>query len=151
MIRHSIRHYLSGLLLTAFLCISCSQEDDIDSIFREGVWYMTNVYVSPGKSALTQDELRSVVQAGRNGFYIQFSGNNFSGKSKEKEFSGSWRVTSDRKMFITFQNTGNPTDQTSKTMIEILQQAERYAGDTNYLNIYQAESGRFIAFTRNKP
>lgn len=130
------------------LLAACSDEDDVDAIFMGKTWKLTTIMQTDNKSlyAHTSDEQKEISESSIDSYIITFTDKAFSGRTLNDAFSGTWSVDGkNHEIHFTFKNTPNPPGAVSKKMIEILQNATKYKGDTKQLTIRQA-SGPYLLF-----
>jgi len=127
------------------LFTACSDEDDIDAIFMGRTWKLTTI-MQGGESIYKPNsaEQKEISESTRESYTIMFSEKVFSGKTLDVDFKGTWDVDGkNHRLSFVFKNVPNPSGAVSKKMIEILQNAVKYEGDTNQLTIHQA-SGPYL-------
>ncbi len=132
-----------ALCCICLLAIACNEEDDAD-IFVGRTWKIGNLFGANGRPVLTEEQANTVAKD--NCFYISFESlTNFTGRTLDKNFSGTWKVDLEsRKLTLTFKDTGNPSDALSKQVIKALQNTASYEGDYNALKLKEAESTAFV-------
>ncbi len=130
------------LLMLPFIC-SCNDDDDIEGIFLNRIWYVTEVFNSAGTPAL-EDSQRSEIRNNQSRYYISFTQSSFMGVAGSNQFSGSWTVNGSNHS-IRFYNISQGTSNTiSSHIIQILENAERYEGDYNQLRIYTSDEASIL-------
>jgi hypothetical protein len=140
----NLKYWIIGLLMLPLLA-ACSDEDDVDAIFMGRTWKLTTI-MQNNKSIYepTSDEQKEISESARESYIITFTDKVFSGKTLNDAFNGTWSVDGKKhEIHFTFKNTPNPPGAVSKKMIEILQNATKYEGDTNQMTIRQA-SGPYL-------
>ena len=142
-----INRIISFILIVAgigFTLVSCNDEDDID-IFVDRTWKVSNFFGPAGPVYTKTDDLNVLNQ--ENCFYIRFeSSSKFTGRTLNKEFSGTWSVNlKERTISLRLNGTIAPTDAISRQFIKSLNEAILYRGDYNYLNLVD-EDKAYILF-----
>ncbi len=130
------------------LLVACNDEDDIDAIFMGRTWKLSRIMLNKSTSALSPEEQEKVSKSADNCFIVSFSGESFSGRTLNETFGGTWTVDG-KNQAISFTFKGNiphPTDMASQKMLEILQNANKYGGDTRNLEIRRADDSSFLLF-----
>lgn len=139
-----LKYWIVGLMMLPLLA-ACSDEDDINAIFVGRTWKLTTI-MQNGKSIydLVSNEQKEISESARESYVITFSDKAFSGKTLNDAFNGTWTVNGkNREIHFTFRDVPSPSGAVSKKMIEIIQNATKYEGDTNQLTIRQA-SGPYL-------
>ncbi len=129
------------------LLAACSEEDDIDAIFMGRTWRLSTIM--QGNTPLYEpdsEEQKEIVTSNKDSYIIVFTANTFSGKTLKEPFNGIWSVDAEnRKIHFDFKDGEKPSETVSKKMIEILQNAVKYEGDTRRLEIHQ-KNGQHLLF-----
>lgn len=144
----NLKYWIIGLSMLP-LFTACSDEDDIDAIFMGRTWKLSRIMQNKSTSALTPEEQKKVSESAENCFIVSFSGDNFSGRTLESSFTGTWTVDG-KKHTISFNIKGgdgmNPAEIVSQKMINILQYADKYKGDTRNLEIQHSGNSSYLLF-----
>lgn len=141
-----LKYWIMGLFMLP-LWAACSEEDDVDAIFMGKTWKLTTI-MQNNKSIYepASSEQKEISESSEDSYILMFSGDTFSGKTLSDAFHGTWSVDGKKQAIsFVFKNTPNPSGEVSKKMIEILQNATNYKGDTKTLTIRQA-SGPYLLF-----
>ena len=142
MIRRITRYLLTAALALGFG--ACSSEDDIEEIFTSHPWYVTNIYYTASKTSALQDQ---TVLFRANSYYIEFAANGtLKGKTAQNEdFSGKWKANgSNHTLSISVTgNTSSSDKGTGSLMLQVLNNAASYQGDSNVLTIHTKNSGQY--------
>lgn len=143
----NLKYWIIGLLMLP-LFAACSSEDDIDSIFTGKTWRLTMILEDSKTSACTEEEQQEISDSSSSSYSITFSNGTFSGRTLDEAFAGTWTVDGgSQEISFTFTTLPTPETVPSQLMIEILQNAVKYQGDTNQLTIHQS-SGPYMLFKR---
>jgi len=137
-------------LLFQFTFYSCSESDDINSIFFDRTWYVTGATIN-GKS-LNGEDVKSFY-TNKDSYYIHLLSNyTFTGKMDyESYISGVWNVDG-TKHLINFKinNVNNvETNKISQVIFNIFLKTSSYSGDTNNI-ILKQDRNNCIYMSRNK-
>ena len=132
------------IVCIGLLAGACNEEDDID-IFVGRTWKVSNFFGPAGPVYTKADDLKVLEQ--ENCFYIRFeSSSKFTGRTLNKEFSGTWSVDLEKRTIsLRLNGTMTPTDAISRQFIKSLNEAVLYRGDYNYLNLVD-EDKAYILF-----
>ena len=136
------------LLPLVLLATACSESDDLDAIFIGHTWKLSCIRLSTSQNAMTQENQQKLKESADDCFIITFAEKQFTGRTANKSFSGTWTVDGEsRAITFSFQNASSLTasDELSRQMINILKNATYYEGDTHQLSIHQA-SGSYLLF-----
>ena len=123
------------ILLAALLTVTaCDTDDDINAIFREQTWFLT--YVQDGNTQRTPE---------KNIYSIDFKNDNFTATMPNgATINGKWNANGDKSHSFTCRNittTGTINgDIIAEKILNILTNAKRYSGDTNWLQIIHDKS-----------
>lgn len=146
--RMSLKYWIIGLFMLPLLT-ACSDEDDIDAIFMGRTWKLSRIMQNKSTSALTPEEQKKVSESAEECFIIAFSGDHFSGRTLDTSFTGTWSVDGEEHT-ISFDIKGvdgmNPSDVASQKMLNILQHANKYRGDTQNLEIQHSGNAGYLLF-----
>ena len=132
-IAKQINRVIFALLLPC-LAMSCIGDDDINEIFREQDWKLT--YIKEGSvQRYTKEKIYS----------INFQERTFTATTPSgATITGNWQANGDEShSFVCtgIRTTGNLSGDTiGLKMREILKNARKYNGDTNWLQIKQEEN-----------
>lgn len=142
----NLKYWIIGLLMLP-LFAACSSEDDIDSIFTGKTWRLTTI-MENGATICTEEEQEEISGSSSSRYSITFYNGTFTGNTLNDSFEGTWTVDGgSQKISFTFTSVPTPETVPSQLMIEILQNAVKYQGDTNQLTIHQS-SGPYMLFKR---
>lgn len=137
---------------------SCNDEDDVNEIFASGPWYVVNYFTKvdwnkrngePYYKADTgegQDALK-VIQL----FTLTFSNDGtYQGTMQNAKFEGTWSADGkDRSIRLTIKGSPNTSSRFNKQLIETLNEATFYQGDSNVLMLGPSDKRSFIQFRHN--
>lgn len=145
-----LKNLLSILLVLPFLC-NC-QEDDIEDIFvGSGTWNVGNFYTGGKWERYDNDGARAIYTKNEdikalNMMTIIFqSDGTLSGSIINGTFSGKWEANGkDRTIRISNLKTSTTPSGKGKELIEALQNAAFYKGDTNYLKIAPEDKKSYV-------
>ena len=152
-----LRNILYLLLMLPLIC-SCNNEDDVNEIFASGPWYVVNYFTKvdwnkrngePYYKANTgegQDALK-VIQL----FTLTFSNDGtYQGTMQNAKFEGTWSADGkDRSIRLTVKGSPNTSSRFNKQLIETLNEAVFYQGDSNVLMLGPSDKRSFIQFRHN--
>lgn len=119
------------LLAMMFVATACNTEDDIDAIFRERTWYLT--YIKAGN---TESYSKNKI------YSIEFKNDNFNATMPNGAvIKGKWYADGSDKHLFNCRNVQMEGvisgDTIAERMYEIMKNAQKYDGDTNWLQIIQ--------------
>lgn len=155
------------LLFSLPLLSACNDEDDVMDIFTGKVWKMSRLTAKGSSSQFPdlwgsdnvarQASLKLLEQ--ENTYTIEFkaadvgeiTGGNFSAKGVKASPTGTWSADGkDNSFTLNFKSiNGSESDLLAKKFISGLQNAYKYEGDVNTLNIYfqEGQTTWLIGFT----
>lgn len=142
--------HLFQIFLFSLLFVSCSKEDDIDSIFNGRTWYITGASING--SSINGEEIKSIYSV-LDSYLIYFSSSNtFSGKLVSGSIiEGKWNADGKHQsIFLQFTKDDNVKSTTlSNNIYNILRNASSYNGDVNNLEIKQ-DGSNYVRMSKNK-
>jgi len=137
------------LIVLSFFYFSCGQEDDIESIFFDKIWYISSLTING--VPIKGDEIKELY-LNKESYYIFFYSNySFSGVlSKNTAISGTCQINGKKHIIhIMFDDNLIASTTFNNSIYNILKNSSYYSGDTNNITIYQNKSN-FINFTNKK-
>lgn len=145
----SVKHLLY-LLLIFPLMYSCNNEDDIDEIFISGIWNVGNFY-NGGDWNKVNDGARPVYTKEEDFKALNYLTVTFledgtlQGRMNNGTFTANWDANGkDRTLSITnIKTTATPSGM-SKQLIDALQNAAYYKGDSRYLKIAAQDKKSYV-------
>ena len=149
-----LKHILYMMCILPFLG-GCNNEDDIDTIFASGTWYVVNYFTKADWDKKNGEPLyKSNTQEGYAALEIisKFSltfeeDGTFEGNMQNETFEGTWSADG-KKRSIQLNIKGNPntTYRFNKEFIESLKTAVHYQGDSNVLLLGPENKKSYIQF-----
>lgn len=124
------------MTLTLTLCVSCSQEDDLNTLFVGKTWYITDVRLN---GSIKGEDLKPVYESGSSAYYIKFTANQFQGTlSNGTSISGTWGADGKDKTINmrVITSTGKQT-QFDTNLLSIIKNLRNYDGDANIMFLKQ--------------
>ena len=144
------------LVKLSFLCLllplfsGCNEEDDIEGIFIDKTWYVTDLFKADGKTSMLEGEERTKFDNNRENYRIVFTPETFNARAGDCVFSGKWSVDGKKQTIRFLMDAGTSgTDVISKELIRMLEEAVRYEGSYTYLRIW-TEANTSILFSPAK-
>ena len=131
---------LSLCCLMLSLFAGCNNEDDINGIFIERTWYVTNLFEADGKTPALDEEQHKEILNNPGNYRIAFTPETFNAQAGDCVFSGQWSVDGKNQSIRFTMDTGTSgTDPISIMLIKVLEDAVRYEGSYTFLRIYTKE------------
>lgn len=145
----SVKHLLYLLLIFPLMC-SCNNEDDVDEIFISGIWNVGNFY-NGGDWNKVNDGARPVYTKEEDFKALNYLTVTFledgtlQGRMNNGTFTANWEANGkDRTLSITnIKTTATPSGM-SKQLIDALQNAAYYKGDSRYLKIAAQDKKSYV-------
>lgn len=139
--------------LLSFLALihACAPQDDLNGIFTNKSWKMTNIFKcknlnDDGTPQLTQEELIQAKEKGH--FNIFFEEKTFKGTATNATFSGIWEASDKNNTFSTqiTNVSGTEKSELGKRFINFISNGRYYLGDYMSLKIFDEKKGEYILF-----
>lgn len=138
------------ILFFCVIFVSCSNEDDIDSIFNGKTWYITGASING--SSINGDEIKSIYSV-FDSYLIYFSSSNtFHGKLVSGSvIEGNWNADGKHhSLLLQFTKSDNVKSTTlSNNIFNILRNSSNYNGDENNIEIKQ-DASNYVRMSNNK-
>ena len=141
--------FLIVACLPAFIATSCSQEDDIDEIFRGKSWKITGACIRG--TSLNGTDLKELYNYD-NSYELVFVSNKINGiLAPGSTFAGTWNASGKNRSFsCTIDSYTNFDSSTLSTdLFNILLKCKEYKGDSNVLML-KADNANYIRLTNVK-
>ncbi len=154
-----LKHILIVFLTTTVLLSSCDQSDDLTGIFTGKTWKLTNIFLDDGSnpSRRVWDSWSEDVQTQseellmtKGNFILKFDGlevdetitGNYNGRAANANVGGAWNADGKKHTFSTDQQAVTDKNMLGQEFITGLQNATKYAGDYNQLQIFFESGGK---------
>lgn len=145
-----IKYTFISLFVLMFALTSCTEEDDIESIFSDRTWYVSGLNIN-GSNA-NGDDIKSIYTVSES-YFIHFSSNNtFSGiLVNGSSLSGKWDANGkDKSISLHFTEAVNVESTTlSANIYRILTNVSSYSGDENNIELRQNRTN-FVRMSNRK-
>ena len=134
---------VAAVASAALSLVACNEEDDID-IFVGRTWKVRNFFGASDRPVLSEEQANEVAKDGT--FYIKFESREaFSGRTKDKNFSGTWSVDlKERTISLRVKDTAGATDRLSNMLIQAIRETTSYEGDYKYLKLKEMEGAYLL-------
>lgn len=147
----NLKHFFYLLLIFPFLC-GCNNEDDINEIFISGTWNVGNFYNGGDWSKVNDGAIPVYTQEedfkALNVLTISFlEDGTVQGKLNNGTYTAKWSADGKvRSISITqIKTSATPTGK-GKQLIEALQNAAYYKGDSKFLKIAPENKKSYVQF-----
>lgn len=142
-----------ALCLLLLSLLACDSKNDIDGIFVNQTWKLTNIYKcsglkDDGKAMFTNKDIADAAKES-DSFQITFAESQAHGKGAGTTFSGTWQANEKNEDFsLHLSFDGDPTSEVEKKFVTLLQDAEYYVGDYFSLKLFNSGKNEYLLFRR---